>query len=153
MIAFEVVGTPAPQGSKTAVMIGNRPGMIEAGDAAARHRHKSWRVAVAHAARVAIGINPPLDGALLLVVTFRFRMPESRSRFLRSVGCTPKATTPDLDKLIRALGDSLKEGGLVHDDSRFAAIRADKVEVWNQWTGATIRIGHLDYAGDEQVLA
>ncbi|HFG8772694.1 RusA family crossover junction endodeoxyribonuclease [Corynebacterium striatum] len=34
--------------------------------------------------------------------------------------------TPDLDKLIRAIGDALTMAGILHDDSRIAAITATK---------------------------
>jgi len=152
VIGFLVQGTPSPQGSHTAVMLGGRAGLIPAGNANSRRRHKDWRAAVADAAHEAIGGNPPLDGALILKVVFRCAMPASRSKFLQHLGCTPKSTAPDLDKLLRALGDSLTEGGLVRDDARFATIHASKVEVVG-WTGAEVRIGHLDHYGDERVLA
>jgi Holliday junction resolvase RusA-like endonuclease len=49
---------------------------------------------------------------------------------------------PDLDKLIRTVGDALKVGGLIADDARICRLTADKRDVVG-WTGATIAIGQL----------
>ena len=48
----------------------------------------------------------------------------------------------DLDKLIRAVGDSLKTGGLITDDSRFTKITADKAWAIDK-PGASITIRKL----------
>jgi Holliday junction resolvase RusA-like endonuclease len=137
---FEVVGTPSPQGDKSAVMINGRPRLIEGKSRGQRERHRSWRGIVAVAARAhTYNTSTPLDGALTLVVEFRFAMPASRSKATRLRGTAPKYTAPDLDKLLRSLGDSLKEGGLIADDARFSNIVASKIEVTG-WTGATVMI-------------
>jgi Holliday junction resolvase RusA-like endonuclease len=139
---FDVVGHPAPQGDKSAVVIGGQPRLIEGKHPTSRQIHRLWRSAVAERARdIAAALDDaPLDGILHLDVEFRFPMPASRNRRTRDAGRAPKATRPDLDKLIRALGDSLTDGGLVHDDARFTSIYASKIEVVG-WTGARIRIG------------
>lgn len=145
-VTFEVLGTPAPQGDKSAVMIGGKPRLIEGRRTGGRERHKSWRAAVADAARDVAGhddVAAPLDGALHLEVEFRCAMPASRPKRIQAAGIAPKTTPPDLDKLLRSLGDSLKEGGLVRDDARFARITAEKNEVVG-WTGAVITITPLE---------
>jgi crossover junction endodeoxyribonuclease RusA len=129
-VTFEVVGLPAPQGSKRHV--GNGV-MIETG-----RGHRPWRAAVAAAAREHAP-DVPLDGPLQLVVHFRFPMPASRPAKVRSVGQAPKTTAPDLDKLIRSVGDALTEGGLIRDDARICALHATKSEVQG-WSGAVITI-------------
>jgi Holliday junction resolvase RusA-like endonuclease len=129
VISFEVVGSPAAQGSKKHV--GNGV-MVEMGK-----NHKPWRAAVASAARDAIDGRAPLDGPLVLSVEFRFPMPASRPKKVRELGRAPKVSAPDTDKLIRSVGDALKDGGLVTDDARFWLVTASKVEVTG-WTGATI---------------
>lgn len=133
-VEFEVVGSPAAQGSKRHV--GNGV-MVEMGK-----NHKPWRVAVASAARDAAShddVPAPLDGPLQLIVSFRFPMPASRPKAARAAGSAPKTTAPDLDKLVRSVGDALTESGLIHDDARICSVHATKTEVIG-WTGAVIRI-------------
>ena len=106
-VEFEVIGLPAAQGSKRHV--GNGV-MVESSKKVA-----PWRDSVAGAARdiaERIGDSAPFDGPLDLDVTFRFPMPASRKAAVRSAGHAPKTTAPDLDKLIRAVGDALI---LVHE--------------------------------------
>ncbi len=140
MIEFEVLGLPAPQGSKTRMPNG---AIVEGKTAGQRARHKDWRSAVAEAARDVAGhddVAAPLDGPLILIVTFRFPMPRSRSKAARAAGVAEKITAPDLDKLVRSVGDSLTAGGLIVDDRLISRVAAKKLEVVG-WTGATISIG------------
>lgn len=141
---FNILGIPTPQGSKTRMPNG---AMIEGSSTSGRLKHKSWRAAVAEAAQEAAEARrssihgfAPLDGPLWLVVTFRFPMPASRNKATREAGRAPKTTAPDLDKLVRALGDGLTQGGLIRDDARIATCWADKVEVIG-WSGAEVWIG------------
>lgn len=138
-VRFEVVGTPAPQGSKTRMPNG---AMLDGQSKNAREGHANWRSAVAEAARTARSRLPgtePLGGPLLLIVRFRFPMPKSRSKAIRDAGLAPKTSAPDLDKLIRSTGDALKEGGLIVDDALFVGVSASKCEVVG-WTGAEITV-------------
>lgn len=144
-ITFTVLGDPAPQGSKTAVMRAGKPAMIEGGSATGRLNHSNWRTAVAWSARKAAPPKP-MDGPLALEVVFRIAMPASRQR-KRTEGYGPHAVSPDLDKLIRSTGDGLKVGGMIVDDARIAAIRATAIEVVG-WTGAVITIGPWGTSGD-----
>ena len=133
-VEFEVVGSPAAQGSKRHVRNGV---MVEMGK-----NHKPWRAAVAAAARDIAehdDVPAPLDGPLQLIVAFRFPMPASRPKAARTAGSAPKTTAPDLDKLVRSVGDALTESGLIHDDARICSVHASKLEVVG-WTGAVIRI-------------
>lgn len=138
-ISFDVVGTPAPQGSKTRMPNG---AMVEGRSTAQRQGHAHWRSAVAQAARAAMaaqGLTGPLGGPLTLYVNFRFTMPKSRKKAAREAGIDLKTSAPDLDKLIRSTGDALKEGGMIVDDALFANISAVKYEVTG-WTGAQITV-------------
>lgn len=136
---FEVIGLPAPQGSKRHV-----------GNGIMRESSKNlapWRDAVAHAARDIAGDSLPLAGPLRLVVHFRFPMPKSRRAAVRAAGWAPKTSAPDLDKLVRSTGDALKAGGLIGDDALFAEITATKSEVIG-WTGAEITVTDvLEFGG------
>ena len=133
-LTFEVIGTPAPQGSKRHVGNGI---MVESSKAV-----KPWRSAVAAAARDVADhedVAAPLGGPLHLDVVFRFRMPKSRPKAVREAGRAPKVSAPDLSKLVRSTEDALQEAGLICDDARFWSLTASKFEVTG-WTGAVITI-------------
>lgn len=138
MISFQIVGDPAPQGSKTAIVTGGKIKLIEGRNSTGRLRHKTWRDTVANAARDNAPADGPLDGPLGLEITFRMRRPASRPKNHHGW----HATTPDLDKLLRAVGDALVTGGLIRDDSRIAVTVAYAIEV-TDWTGAEINVRQL----------
>jgi Holliday junction resolvase RusA-like endonuclease len=50
---------------------------------------------------------------------------------------------PDLDKLIRAVGDSLTDAGIIRDDSRIITITARKLYADDRGPGAVIRVNTL----------
>lgn len=135
---MEVLGTPTPQGSKTRMPNG---AMLEGRSANQRNAHAAWRDSVAAAARDEVEHGAAkLDGPLVLVVEFRFPMPASARKADRERGWSWKTSAPDLDKLVRSVGDALKIGGLIADDSRFIELRATKRCVANGWTGAVITV-------------
>lgn len=141
-VRFNVRGTPAPQGSKT-TWKNPKTGQImqkEASDAV-----RPWRADVsAEAARQRAAIGQAMTGPLKLDIIFRLSMPASRPLWAKAQGFMLREISPDLDKLVRAVGDACKTGGLIGDDSLFAIMHVAKVEVWEQWTGASIRISALD---------
>lgn len=137
-VTFEVVGVPAPQGSKRHV---GRGVLVESSKALG-----PWRDAVAWAAHDAArrhGITAPLDGPLRLVVEFRFPMPKARPKRVRDTGVVWKSTQPDSDKLARAVGDALTDSGLIVDDARICELVAAKVETTG-WTGAVIVVETME---------
>ena len=141
LVTFDVIGVPAPQGSKRAFVANGRAVMKESGG----DKFASWRNAVAtvarhHAART------PLDGALGLTIEFRFPMPASRSKRVRQLGRIPKTTAPDTSKLVRCVEDALQAAGLVVDDARFTTIEACKVETVG-WSGAVITVTREEEEG------
>jgi Holliday junction resolvase RusA-like endonuclease len=122
LVSFDVFGLPAPQGSTRAFVVGSKAVTTNKGTKG----QMAWRDSVAQAAHVmaeSLG-GVPLDGALCLSATFRFPMPASRPKRVREAGEWPKTTAPDLDKLIRSVGDALQAGGLIADDSRLVAVTA-----------------------------
>lgn len=143
MVSFEVLGLPAPAGSKSRMPNG---AMLEGRSTAQRKRHRSWSTAVAESARIAADacarddIDVPFDGALCAAVQFRFPMPTSRRKAVRLAGIASKVSAPDLDKIVRSTGDGITAGGLIVDDARICSMWATKVEVVG-WTGAIIVIG------------
>lgn len=139
MITFEVLGVPAPQGSKTRMPNG---ALVEGSSKTGRTKTKAWRSAVADAARDIAGhddVPAPLDGPLGIDILFRLPMPASRPKRMRAAGVGWHTTKPDVSKLLRATEDALTDAGLIRDDARICTVVIDKVEVIG-WTGAVITI-------------
>lgn len=111
MISFFVEGEPAPQGSKVSYGKGR---MVESS-----RKLKPWRDRVTTAAKTLV-LDEPLDGHLRLIVNFYLPAP-AKTRF----GSRP-AGTPDLDKLVRAVGDALTASKLIKDDARIVSLIAHK---------------------------
>jgi len=125
-VSFSVTGDPASQGSH-AIMQGR---IVQVNSS----KHKAWRKAIALAATEALPSDwTPIDDPCELVVNFYMPKPKSVTRPLPSV-------SPDLDKLIRAVGDSLTDSGVVTDDSRIVRISARKLYAEGIEPGATISV-------------
>lgn len=128
VIAFVVYGAPAQQGSKTARTSKAGATYMHEGN---RAQLEPWRASVAAAATAAMRGRAPLDGPLELDVAFMFGRPRAHFRTGRHAGeLKPSAPiyrdqTPDLDKLVRAIGDALK-GIAIVDDSSVVELRARK---------------------------
>ena len=133
MLMFDVVGLPAPQGSKRHV--GNGV-MVESSK-----KVQPWRDAVAWATREAILAGGPTfqSGPVGITVSFRLPMPRSRRRVDRDRGWRWADKRPDLDKLLRSTLDGLTAGGAFGDDCQVVRVTAEKIEVL-EWTGASITI-------------
>lgn len=116
MISFFVPGTPAPQGSKR--YLGNGR-MVESS-----RRVKPWRADIRTAALA--NFKQPLTGPIRLDLIFVMPRPMSHYGTGRNVNkIKPSAPVhhtqkPDLDKLIRAVGDALT-GVAYCDDSQVVA--------------------------------
>lgn len=146
MTRLRVLGVPAPQGSKSAVVRAGKAVLIEGSSTTGRVKHAAWRTAVAWTASNG---SEPLDGPLSIDVTFRLPMPKSRPAAIRRAGIGPHACKPDLDKLLRSTFDGLKDAGLIVDDSRICAVSALAIETTG-WTGADIEINPFNPLGDPQ---
>lgn len=121
-VVLQVVGLPAPKGSKSAQMRGGRAFVIEGASKEQRARLEQWDNAVATAARDWLGEHPqsPLDGPLSVDLVFRF--PSVKSAPDRHF----HTSTPDADKLMRSTGDALKHAGMIRDDSLFVRVSIEK---------------------------
>lgn len=143
---LRVVGLPVQQGSKGA------RGRLVGGKAVAElfdtnaDTLKPWRRNVAGVAAAAAELRrrrglDPLDGDLHCSIVFRFPMPKSRARSHFDRGWCWKRSAPDLDKLFRAVGDSLTDAKLIRDDARIVSLSAVKYEtIHAHEVGCTIKI-------------
>jgi Holliday junction resolvase RusA-like endonuclease len=50
---------------------------------------------------------------------------------------------PDVDKLVRAVGDGLTQGGAIADDARIVDLHAYKRYSVDGWTGVHVTISHV----------
>jgi Holliday junction resolvase RusA-like endonuclease len=129
-VSLSVTGDPASQGSH-AIMNGR---IVQVNSS----KHKAWRKAIVQEAIATlpndwVSIDEPCE----LIVNFYLPKPKTVDRQLPSV-------SPDLDKLIRAVGDSLTDSGVVIDDSRIVRISARKLYAEGIQPGATIQVKTLN---------
>jgi Holliday junction resolvase RusA-like endonuclease len=129
-VSLSVTGDPASQGSH-AIMHGR---IVQVNSS----KHKAWRKAIVQEALATLPDNwQPIDEPCELIVNFYLPKPKTVDRQLPSV-------SPDLDKLIRAVGDSLTDSGVVVDDSRIVRISARKLYAEGIEPGATIQVKTLN---------
>jgi Holliday junction resolvase RusA-like endonuclease len=125
-VSLSVTGDPASQGSH-AIMHGR---IVQVNSS----KHKAWRKAIVQEAIATLPDDwQPIDEPCELIVNFYLPKPKTVDRQLPSV-------SPDLDKLIRAVGDSLTDSGVVIDDSRIVRISARKLYAEGIAPGATIQV-------------
>jgi crossover junction endodeoxyribonuclease RusA len=131
-IAFDVLGRPSPQGSKKS--IGNNR-FVESSKYL-----PAWRNAVKIAAEDAVITEgwARVSGPIELEVMFYLDRPSTVSAVKRPQPTVP----PDLDKLIRGVGDALT-GVVYDDDSQVIRCLAWKVYADNRKPGAFIRVNEL----------
>jgi len=119
-----VHGTPAPQGSKKG-FYNPHIGRVQLVDDN-KQKLKPWRDAVRLDALTRRGDQPPINEAVEVDLVFTFARPKAHYRtgrnahLLRDDAPVRPAGKPDLDKLARSTGDSLKDAGVLKDDSRIA---------------------------------
>ena len=144
-ITFQVLGSPVPQGSVRAfgsrVIANNRQALgswrSDVAAAAERHKPEGWDIT----APVALGCE--------------FVFPRPLSHYGTGKNATklkPSAPlhhvkTPDLDKLTRAIGDSIADAVaqiLLKNDSQIVSIYANKRYANDDFLGAIITVTALD---------
>jgi Holliday junction resolvase RusA-like endonuclease len=129
-VSLSVTGNPASQGSH-AIMYGR---IVQVNSS----KHKAWRKAIVQEAIATLPDDwQPIDEPCELIVNFYLPKPKTVDRQLPSV-------SPDLDKLIRAVGDSLTDSGVVTDDSRIVRISARKLYAEGIEPGASIHVKTLN---------
>lgn len=125
---FSAFGTPRPQGSKRYVGNGR---FIEASDV------MPWRKAIAEAVQLAFqatGDERPFTAPVVVYATFFLPRPKSVKRIFPTV-------PPDLDKLLRGLGDGLSINcKAIADDSLIVKWVASKVYADSREAGVRVAI-------------
>lgn len=114
-LSFTVVGTPAPQGSKTRTRYGMRDDNADS--------LKPWRADVTAAALDAVnarGGGPlwPRGEPVIVTATFYLRPPLAAVRLLERGLPTAPVSAPDADKLARGVGDSITVAQIWADDGQ-----------------------------------
>lgn len=150
MIAFDVVGTPAPQGSKRGFVVNGRAVLVESSK-----KVKPWRQDVKAACIAAMADSPfpyPMAGPVELTIVFYMPRPGyhfrsgARAHELKPTAPTFADKRPDLSKLVRSTEDALTEAGVYRDDAQVVVLAVSK-EYSNAATGAHIRVALMDDAG------
>lgn len=118
-LTFFIEGTPIPQGSKTAIRHGTRARLIEA-----NKRLKPWRNTL-QTALAAQAAGRRIEGPFTAELNFLFTPPQ-RPRFKDQDGNSIHAVKPDVDKLTRAVLDSLTNANIIDDDARCTHLTATK---------------------------
>jgi Holliday junction resolvase RusA-like endonuclease len=134
-----VHGLPAPQGSHKAILDRRgHPQIADGGTAKTRREHRQWRKAVTAEAKAWLELRPgwqPLDEPLKIRILFVMPAPATDKYRTRH------AVSPDVDKLIRSVLDSLTDSQLIVDDSRFFAVDAQSMYARRgEALGARLRI-------------
>ena len=115
-VSFTVYGEAKPKGSTRAFVVNNR-----AITTANNPNAKEWQRLVATTAQTHRPADGPYQGAVEVTAKFYFLRPKSVSAKKR-----PHHTVkPDLDKLVRNIGDALK-GVIYAEDARIVHITAEK---------------------------
>lgn len=145
-LSFFVAGLPVPQGSFIARTIQGKSFAVPSND----NELKKWRASVSQVAGLALNRSAdwPRKCDMPVVASYRFLMPMPKTRpaairAQRIVLCT---VAPDLDKLCRAIGDSLTDAEVVIDDSRISMGHQGKWEVINhRIVGVEVALAMVDY--------
>ena len=116
-LAVRAIGTPVPQGSHHAQIVGKGRAIVVANNANGLRKWRGILKDAAESAMTACGWIT-LTGPVAVDVVFYLERPRSVRRLLPTVA-------PDLDKLVRTL-DSLTDAGVWADDSRVVDLRAAK---------------------------
>lgn len=136
-VQFQVIGKPAPAGSKRGFVVGGRVVLTDASKAT-----KPWQALVQSVALDVMGDAPPLEGPLRADLTFVERRPKSHFRTSGELNAEGErkrfpVKAPDRLKLARAVEDALS-GVVYRDDSQLIAGETRKQ--YGDWDGVEIHI-------------
>lgn len=145
-LSFWVPGIPAPQGSKDSFVIKNKEGQVVGRNVVESNKAtRPWRVDVKHFAQEAvIERGTMLSGPISIRCEFVMKRPASLPKRKPT---PPAVKKPDLDKLMRAIGDAIK-GVVYTDDSQVVEWHGTKriAELIEQ-PGVHLTIGEIPWPG------
>jgi crossover junction endodeoxyribonuclease RusA len=134
-VEFHVHGLPIAQGSKN-----------QFGGESNAKALRPWRNDISVAAFDQMSGYPPWVGPVALRAVFVFPRPRSHYGSGRNAGKVKdsapgwKISAPDLDKLVRALGDALS-GVVIRDDAQLVDISVTKI--YGQNPGVTVHLNEV----------
>lgn len=134
---INVVGIPAPQGSKKS--IGNNR-FIETSK-----KLPAWRKAVKEAALEVMATEQKLEGPIWLELQIYVPRPKTVSKEQRPWPVTP----PDASKLLRSVEDSLTDAGVWIDDSYVVDAHIREFYADSREPGCTILLGVVDWLPED----
>jgi Holliday junction resolvase RusA-like endonuclease len=127
-LLIRVIGVPQPQGSARAFLNKKTGRAIITSDN--KKTLHPWRQMVAWQAKEVWGDMVAAVGPIQLQIRFFFSRPTGHYRKdgerLRPAAPADMCVKPDLDKLVRAVKDSLKDAGVYRNDSQVTVIAAEK---------------------------
>jgi Holliday junction resolvase RusA-like endonuclease len=120
VVRFTVIGVARPQGSLKAFV---RPGARHPTVTHDNPLTRAWRTLIAHQAHAVVTLDKVAQflGPVALRVTFTLPRPASLPKRV-----TAHTKAPDLDKLVRSVGDALT-GVLYRDDAQIVELHARKI--------------------------
>lgn len=143
-LEFYVEGRPIPQGSTQAFKRGDK--IVTTNDP--KGTIEKWRGDIRRGAKDALPDSwEVLSGPVALGAVFHFARPASHylpansrrpERVLRPDAPTYHDQTPDLDKLLRTVGDAL--AAVAYDDDRRIARYLSPVKLWASSSGVLITV-------------
>jgi len=150
-LTIDVLGTPAPQGSKKG-FYNPKLGRVQIVEDA-KQKTRTWRQDVLTAA---VDAQPDdwqaIDGPVWVEVCFYFKRPAAHFGTGRNAGAlkdsapSHPAVKPDIDKVLRATLDGLANAGCYVNDSRVVSVTVEKryVDQQRRLEGAHIELYTLD---------
>jgi Holliday junction resolvase RusA-like endonuclease len=112
MLTVVALGEPATQGSfKALVSKGTGQAIVVKDNKKAQN---AWRANVRDETRKVMDGRDPMEGPVVLTITFTWPKPVSAPKRKPSWPCK----RPDWDKLARAVSDGLRDGGAYKDDAQ-----------------------------------
>jgi Holliday junction resolvase RusA-like endonuclease len=148
VIQFSVRGDPVTQGSMIAWHIRGavcKFGLRPAGS----NKLKIWRDLVATGAARAMNHDFPMDGPLRVDLTFFIipKQPQQKEQYKLGPFVWQKNRN-DIDKLERAVLDSMKAAAVYHDDGQVAQLYGEKRWVDGDTAGVIVTVGQAQDKGD-----
>ena len=140
MLNFVAFGLPSPGGSKSAFR-NPRTGKIVVVDAGGK-KTRTWRTAVAHAARAAMAGSDLMQPPLCLVIEFRMPRPKHHYRSNGEIKLDAPIVPivrPDLTKLLRSTEDAMT-GIVWKDDAEISQQNIFRTYSSIEDTGARISV-------------